>query len=80
MRRPLWSDRRGWRWQRHTTVMVKVSRRFVQETLWPEFEEIAATLNSYLQEVTNRVVASVLHKDDSEPAEVEEPRALSAGK
>jgi hypothetical protein len=68
------------RGQRHTTVMVKVSRRFVQETLWPEFQEISATLHTYLQEVTNRVVASVLHGDDSEAAEVEEPRALTAGK
>jgi hypothetical protein len=68
------------RGQRHTTVMEKVSRRFVQETLWPEFQEISATLHTYLQEVTNRVVASVLHGDDSEAAEVEEPRALAAGK
>lgn len=66
--------------QRHTTVMVKVSRGFVQETLWPEFQQISATLHSYLQEVTNRVVASVLHGDESEAAEVDEPRALAPAK
>jgi hypothetical protein len=69
-----------YRGQRHTTVMVRVSRRFVQETLWPEFEQLTASLNAYLQEVTERVVASVLHGDASEAAEVEEPRALGAAR
>ena len=32
--------------QRYTTVMVQVPKRFVDETLWPEFEKI----NSELQE------------------------------
>src|SRR5262245_56301720 len=39
--------RRG---QRHTTVMLKVPRRFVDETLWPEFRELSETLRSYLEE------------------------------
>jgi hypothetical protein len=69
--------RRG---QRHTTVMVKVARGFVRETLWPEFEQISTTLRSYLEEVTSRVVATVLHGDHSEAAEVDEPRALAPAK
>jgi hypothetical protein len=58
--------------QRHTTVMVRVSRRFVDETLWPEFQELSETLRTYLSEVTDRVVAEVLHEDRSEAAVVEE--------
>lgn len=58
--------------QRHTTVMVKVSKRFVNETLWPEFQELSETLRTYLSEVTNRVVAEVLHEDRSEATVVEE--------
>ena len=30
--------------QRYTTVMAKVSKKFVDETLWPEFQEISETL------------------------------------
>ncbi|MEW6753033.1 MAG: hypothetical protein AB1505_18940 [Candidatus Latescibacterota bacterium] len=58
--------------QRHTTVMVRVSKRFVDQTLWPEFQELSRTLQSYLSEVTGRVVAQVLHEDRSEATVVEE--------
>ena len=42
-----------YRGQRRTTVMVKVSKGFVDETLWPEFQQINATLMSYLEEITD---------------------------
>jgi hypothetical protein len=47
-------------------VMARVSRRFVEETLWPEFEQFSGTLRSYISEVTDRVVAQVIHRDSSE--------------
>lgn len=62
-----------YRGQRYTTVMVRVPRRFVEETLWPEFQQLVGTLRSYLDEITERVVAEVLHRDSSEAAEVEAP-------
>ncbi|MCP4654350.1 MAG: hypothetical protein GY856_02915 [bacterium] len=52
--------------QRHTTVMAKVPKRFVDETLWPEFQELDDTLRSYLDEVTNRVVSEGVYADSSE--------------
>lgn len=66
--------RRG---QRYTTVMAKVSKRFVDETLWPEFEALVSTLRAHLDEVTNRVVAQVIHADVSEAAERDEPKQLT---
>lgn len=57
--------------QRHATVMVKAPRPFIDDTLWPEFRELNATLRKYLDEVTERIVAEVLHCDVSE-ARVEE--------
>ena len=65
--------------QRYTTVMARVSNTFVEETLWPEFEEISKTLQSYLSEVTERVVSEVIHEDSSEADVVSEPRQLSFG-
>ena len=52
--------------QRYTTVMAEVSRRFVDETLWPEFEKLNETLSEYLDEVTNRVISEGNYPDSSE--------------
>ena len=62
--------------QRRTTVMVRASRPFVTETLWPEFEQLSQTLHTYLDEITSRVVAQVIHEDSSEAVEVAEARQL----
>ena len=56
--------------------MAKVSKKFVDETLWPEFQEISETLRTYLSEVTDRVVSEVIHQDSSEAEVVEEPSQL----
>jgi hypothetical protein len=63
--------------QRFTTVMAKVPRRFVNETLWPEFLEFSGTLRSYLSEVTERVISQVICQDSSEAEVVENPKRLS---
>ena len=52
--------------QRYTTVMAKVSKTFVDETLWPEFEKFDKTLKSYLDEITNKVISETIHADSSE--------------
>jgi hypothetical protein len=65
--------------QRYTTVMPRVSKRFVDETLWPEFQEIAQTLESYLSDVTDRVIHEVIHKDSSEAELVREYEQLPPG-
>lgn len=63
--------------QRHTTVMARVSKRFVDETLWPEFQEISDSLQTYLSEVTDRVVSQVIHQDSSDAEVVDDPAQLS---
>ena len=65
-----------YRGQRYTTVMVKVSKQFVDETLWPQYQQISETLRTYLSEVTDRVVSQVLSEDLSEAVEVSEQQAL----
>ena len=62
--------------QRYTTVMGRVSKKFVDETLWPEFQEISGVLHTYLSEVTDRVVSQVIHQDVSEAEVVEQPPQL----
>jgi len=58
-----------YRGQRRTTLMARVSRRFVNETLWPEFEELSETLRKHLDEVTERIIGAAIHEDTSEAAE-----------
>lgn len=57
--------------QRYTTVMARVPRSFVDKTLWPEFEQLADSLQTYLSEVTDRVIAEAMGASTSE-AEVRE--------
>jgi len=56
--------------QRHTTVMALVSRSFVDETLWPEFEALDAALTEHLSRVTEAIIAEAIAKDTSEAEEV----------
>jgi hypothetical protein len=62
--------------QRYTTVMARITRRFVDETLWPEFLDISKSLRAYLAEVTDRVVAEVIHRDSSDAEVVEKPKEI----
>ena len=65
-----------YRRQRHTTVMVRVPKQFVDETLWPEFQELNKTLSGYLREMTDRVIEQSMHSDASEPEVRAEPASL----
>lgn len=60
--------------QRRTTLMARVSPRFVDETLWPEFQELQSTLAEYFDQFTTRVIARALHADTSEAQERPAPR------
>ena len=52
--------------QRRNTVMVRVPRSFVNETLWPEFLELSGVLQTYLDEVTERVIAQAIHANEGD--------------
>lgn len=70
-----------YRGQRRTTVMVRVTRTFADQVLWPEFRELDATLREHLESVTRRIIATAIHGDarDAEERPGEEPRALEEG-
>lgn len=63
--------------QRYQTVMLKVSKRFLDQTLWPEFLALSDELRAYLQQVTERVIAEAIHGDATEAPEV---RAIAQAK
>lgn len=57
--------------------MVRVSRRFVDETLWPEYRELSQALHTALAEATERAVSRI-HEDRTEAEIRLEPAQLSA--
>lgn len=63
--------------QRYTTVMARVSKRFVDEELWPQYLEMSKALESYLSAATQRIISEAIHKDSSEAKVVAEAKQLS---
>ena len=56
--------------QRLTTVMLRVPQAFVDQVLWPEFQELNNALTQYLNDVTDRVIREEVHRDTSEATEI----------
>jgi len=55
-----------YRRQRYTTVMARVPQRFLDETLWPEFQELNKVLTGFLADVTDRVIREGIAADTSD--------------
>jgi len=55
--------------QKQTTIMARVSSRFVDETLWPEFQQLQKILSDYFDEQTKRIIEEALHADTREAEE-----------
>jgi hypothetical protein len=56
--------------QRHSTVMLCAPRQFLDDVLWPEFQELQQILLAYLDEITNRVIREEIFADTSEATEM----------
>ena len=67
-----------YRAQRRTTVMVRVPKRFLDETLWPHLERANAELRQHLEEVASRVIEGALAANSKEPEEREQPQRTLA--
>ncbi len=58
------------------TVIVKAPRSFVDQVLWPEFQDLSGALAAYLGEVTERLIREELHGETAEAEEIDEPRRI----
>ena len=65
-----------YRGQRYTTVMVRVSKSFVDKTLWPEYLELSKQLRAYLHDITQKVIREAIFEDSSEAVERMAPAAI----
>ena len=58
-----------YRRQRHTTVVVRAPRSFINNTLWPEFLQIKDALDEYLNEATERIIREEVYGNSAEAPE-----------
>jgi len=56
--------------QRASTVMLRAPKGFVEQVLWPEFEELNAALGQFVNAITLRLIREEVHGDASEAAEL----------
>ena len=66
--------------QHRQSVMAKLPRRFMDETLWPQFQQAHAALASHLAEVAERVIRTAVGDPGAETSDDrEEPGQLPSG-
>jgi hypothetical protein len=58
------------------TIIIRAPKSFVEQVLWPEFEELSAALTAYLSEITEKVIREEVHGDTGDADEVDEPRRI----
>jgi hypothetical protein len=58
--------------QRHTTVMAKVSKGFVDDTLWPQFQQLDQELTEHINTFCENIINEAIHGDTSEAEEIRE--------
>jgi hypothetical protein len=56
--------------QRRNTVMARVPRTFVEDTLMPEFQEMNQALIDHLERITDDIISQGISNDTSEAREV----------
>ena len=58
------------------TVLIRAPASFVQQILWPEFEELSDALTSHLLEITEKIIREEVHEATQDADEAAEPRRL----
>ena len=52
------------------SILIKAPKSFMEQVLWPEFQELNQALRTYLNDVTLKIIREEVHSDASEAAEV----------
>lgn len=56
------------------TVIVKPPWSFIDQVLWPEFQDLSAVLYAYLSEVTRKLIRDEVHGETADAEERDEPK------
>ena len=55
------------------SIMINAPKSFMEQVLWPEFQELNAALVAYLSEITEKIIREEVHRETGEAEEVDEP-------
>ncbi len=58
------------------TIIIRAPNSFVEQVLWPEFEELNAALTAYLSEITEKVIREEVHSETGDADEVDETQRI----
>ena len=59
------------------SIIVRAPKSFVEQILWPEFEELNDALIAYLSEITEKVIRDEVHGETGDAEQVDEaPRIV----
>jgi hypothetical protein len=58
------------------TIMIQGPESFVEQVLWPEFQELNSALVAYLSEITEKVIREEVHRETGDAEEIDEPPRL----
>ena len=58
------------------TIIIRAPNSFVEQVLWPEFEELSAALTAYLSQITDKVIREEVHGETGEAEEVDQSRRI----
>ena len=58
------------------SIIIRAPKSFIDQVLWPEFEELSAALTAYLSATTEKVIREEVHGETGEADEVDEPQRI----
>ena len=56
--------------------MVRAPASFINDTLWPEFQELSDALSAHLMIITERIIREEVYATTGEADEIPEPARL----
>jgi hypothetical protein len=55
------------------SIMIKGPKSFMEQVLWPEFQELNSALVAYLSVITEKVIREEVHRETGDAEEIDEP-------
>jgi len=65
--------------QKYTTVMVRVSKPFIEEVLWPEFKRYDAMLNELVNEIMQGLISKIHQVEEQDEVVIAGELSVSTG-
>jgi hypothetical protein len=58
------------------SIIIRAPRTFVDQVLWPEFQQLNLALSAYLSEITEKLIREEVYGETADAEERDEPQQL----